>query len=68
MPRCEEAGILGAIAGTVGALQAGEVVKEILGLGRSLSGRLLLYDALDCEWREIAVKRRAVCPNCGQHS
>lgn len=65
-PRCEEAGILGALAGTMGALQAVEVVKELLGLGASLSGRLLLYDALASEFRTIRLKRRADCPCCGQ--
>ncbi|HUZ71381.1 MAG TPA: molybdopterin-synthase adenylyltransferase MoeB, partial [Stellaceae bacterium] len=46
VPRCEEAGILGAIAGVIGTLQATEVLKEVLGLGESLSGHLVVYDAL----------------------
>lgn len=66
MPRCETAGILGALAGTMGTLQATEVVKELLGLGDSLSGRLLIYDALSTEFRKIRLPRRPDCPGCGQ--
>lgn len=65
VPRCEEAGILGAVAGVIGSLQAAEVVKEILGLGESLSGTLLLYDALGATTRRIAFKKRPDCPVCG---
>ncbi len=52
---CAEAGVLGPIAGVIGALQATEVVKEILGLGDSLAGRLLIYDALAARFEQIAV-------------
>jgi adenylyltransferase/sulfurtransferase len=52
---CEEAGILGPIAGVVGTLQATEVVKEILGIGDTLAGRLLIYDALTCRFEIVAV-------------
>ncbi|HUT49304.1 MAG TPA: molybdopterin-synthase adenylyltransferase MoeB [Alphaproteobacteria bacterium] len=65
VPRCEEAGIFGAVAGAVGSLQAAEVLKELLGLGQSMSGRLLLYDALDTTFRVIKVKRDPSCPLCG---
>jgi len=65
VPRCEEAGIFGAVAGAVGSLQAAEVLKEILGLGDTMSGRLLLYDALGTTFRVIKVKRAADCPLCG---
>lgn len=65
IPRCEEAGIFGAVAGVVGALQAAEVIKEILGLGDSLSGRLLLYDALASSFRTIRIHRDPDCPLCG---
>lgn len=65
VPRCEQAGIFGVIAGVVGSLQATEVLKEILGLGESLSGRLLLYDALAATIRHFRVKRRADCALCG---
>ncbi|MEX2200180.1 MAG: molybdopterin-synthase adenylyltransferase MoeB [Dongiaceae bacterium] len=65
VPRCEEAGIIGALAGVMGTLQATEVIKEILGLGRGLSGRLLLYDAMDARFTEIALRRSADCALCG---
>ena len=65
IPRCEEAGILGAVAGVIGTLQATEVLKEILGLGESLSGSLVVYDALSTTFRKIKVKRDAACPLCG---
>lgn len=53
-PSCEEAGIIGALTGVVGALQAMEVIKEIVGFGTGLVGRLLSYDARDARFREIA--------------
>ena len=62
---CAQAGVLGALAGTLGALQATEVVKEILGIGRSLSGRLLTYDALETSFEEMAISKRGDCPTCG---
>lgn len=67
IPRCETAGIFGAVAGVMGSLQATEVLKEALGLGESLSGQLLIYDALDANFRKIRAKRRADCPSCGSH-
>jgi adenylyltransferase/sulfurtransferase len=65
IPRCESAGIFGAVAGVMGSLQATEVLKEILGLGDSLSGQLLIYDALSTAFHKIRVKRRDDCPSCG---
>ena len=65
LPRCEEAGILGPAAGVMGSLMAVEAAKELLGLGESLSGRLLLYDALTSELRPIRVHRRSGCVLCG---
>lgn len=65
IPSCAEAGVLGSLAGTLGAMQATEAVKEILGIGDSLAGRLLLYDALATEWRTIRVRRDPACPLCG---
>jgi adenylyltransferase/sulfurtransferase len=65
IPRCEQAGILGALAGTVGCLQATEVLKELLGIGESLSGHLLIYDALATIFRKIKVKRDPACALCG---
>ncbi len=65
VPSCAQAGVLGALAGTLGALQATEVVKEILGIGKSLSGRLLLYDALSASFDSILVDKQPDCPTCG---
>jgi len=65
IPRCETAGILGAVAGIMGSLQATEVLKELLGLGDTLAGRLMLYDGLSSQIRIVKVKRRADCPACG---
>jgi adenylyltransferase/sulfurtransferase len=65
VPRCEEAGIFGAIAGVMGSLQAAEVLKEILGLGDSLSGRLMLYDGLRGGFTTMKAKRDPNCALCG---
>ncbi|HEV2303414.1 MAG TPA: ThiF family adenylyltransferase, partial [Stellaceae bacterium] len=65
VPRCETAGILGAVAGVIGTLQAVEVLKELLGLGDSLDGTLLLYDALATRFHRIRVAKDADCPTCG---
>lgn len=65
IPRCEEAGILGSIAGVIGILQATEVLKELMGLGESMSGHLLVFDALGMTFRKIRYKRSPTCPLCG---
>ena len=65
VPRCETAGILGAIAGVMGTLQATEVLKELLGIGESLSGRLLVYDALRSDFHRIRLPRDPHCLTCG---
>ena len=68
VPRCEEAGILGAVAGVLGTLQAVEVLKELLALGESLDGTLLLYDAMRARFHPIRIAKDAECPTCGQHA
>ncbi len=65
VPSCSEAGVLGALAGLVGSMQAIEVVKELLGIGESLSGRLLMIDSLASEFRRLTVPRDPDCPLCG---
>jgi molybdopterin-synthase adenylyltransferase len=65
VPRCEEAGILGAVAGVMGTLQAVEVLKELLGLGDSLDGTLLIYDALRAGFHRIRIAKDPACPTCG---
>lgn len=67
VPSCSEAGVFGALAGTLGSLQAVEVLKELLGIGDSLSGRLMLYDALATSFRTVNVKPDPHCPLCGAH-
>jgi molybdopterin/thiamine biosynthesis adenylyltransferase len=67
VPTCSSAGVLGAIAGTMGSLQATEVLKEILGIGDGMAGRLLIYDALSVAFRTVRVKRDPGCPLCGDH-
>jgi len=66
IPSCSEGGVLGALAGAVGSLQAIEVLKELLGVGDSLSGSLLIYDALSTTFRKVRVKRDRACPLCGE--
>ncbi|NBC31352.1 MAG: molybdopterin-synthase adenylyltransferase MoeB [Alphaproteobacteria bacterium] len=63
-PTCEEAGVLGALAGLLGSLQALEVIKELLGFGHGLAGRLLLLDALTYTYRIVRVSRDPACPFC----
>ena len=65
VPSCAEAGVLGAITGIVGSIQATEVFKQILGIGEPLVGRLLLIDALTMEFRMMRVRRDPACPLCG---
>jgi adenylyltransferase/sulfurtransferase len=66
-PPCQEAGILGAVTGVIGTLQATEVVKAILGIGHPLKGKLLLWNALDMSFRTVKVQRNKECPVCGEH-
>ncbi len=66
-PSCAEAGVFGVLPGTVGTIQATEVLKLILGMGKPLIGRLLLYDALDMSLQEIKLRKNPDCPVCGDH-
>jgi adenylyltransferase/sulfurtransferase len=67
VPSCAEAGVLGALCGTIGSIQATEVLKLILGVGDPLAGRLMLYDALSMEVRIVKTRRDPKCPLCGDH-
>lgn len=67
VPRCDTVGIFGAVAGVMGSLQATEVLKEILGLGTSLAGHLLLFDSLDQTFRKIKTTPDPNCPVCSAH-
>ncbi|MGO8869044.1 MAG: HesA/MoeB/ThiF family protein [Alphaproteobacteria bacterium] len=68
IPRCEEAGIFGAVAGVVGSLQAVETLKELLGLGTGLSGQLLIYDGLSATVHKLKVPKAPDCALCGPHA
>jgi molybdopterin/thiamine biosynthesis adenylyltransferase len=67
VPNCAEAGVLGSLTGLVGSIQATETIKLILGIGDSLSSRLLLIDALSMDFREVKIKRNSECPLCGDN-
>jgi adenylyltransferase/sulfurtransferase len=67
VPSCAEGGVLGVLPGLIGSAQAMEAIKLILGIGRPLVGRLAIFDGLEFEWREVAVRRDPECPVCGDH-
>ena len=68
VPTCSEAGVLGAVTGVMGTLQATEALKEILGVGESLSGKLLLWDALATRFRTVRLRQDADCALCGTNA
>jgi adenylyltransferase/sulfurtransferase len=68
VPSCAEAGVMGALAGVMGSLQAVEVIKEIVGAGETMAGRLTIYDALDARFRTLKLRRDPACPLCGEHA
>ena len=65
VPSCQEAGVLGALAGVIGTLQGTEVLKWILGVGELITNRILKYDALRTEFREIPIRKNPRCALCG---
>ena len=65
VPSCQEAGVLGVLPGIIGSIQAIEAIKLIIGKGEPLIGRLLLFDALAMEFREMQVEKDRHCPVCG---
>jgi adenylyltransferase/sulfurtransferase len=67
VPSCAEGGVLGVLPGIIGSVEAVEAIKLILGIGSPLAGRLLLYDALEAEFREVKVRKNPDCPVCGEH-
>jgi adenylyltransferase/sulfurtransferase len=67
VPSCAEGGVLGVLPGIVGAIQAAETLKLIIGKGESLVGRLLLFDALAMRFRELKLRKNPECPVCGEH-
>jgi adenylyltransferase/sulfurtransferase len=67
-PNCSETGVLGAVAGVMGTLQAVEVLKEIVGVGDSLAGKLMIYDALAAQFRTVTVRPDPACRLCGERA
>ena len=64
---CSENGVLAPVVGIIGAVQATEALKVLLGIGDTLGGRLLLLDALTMEWRTLKLRKDQSCPACGAH-
>ncbi|MBI5700173.1 molybdopterin-synthase adenylyltransferase MoeB [Candidatus Saganbacteria bacterium] len=67
VPSCQEAGVLGALAGVIGLIQATETLKLILGIGEPLIGKLIIFNALEMGFRKVKVPRDKDCPVCGEH-
>ncbi len=67
VPSCQEAGVLGAVAGVIGVLQANEALKEILRIGNGMAGRFLVYNALDLSFQELKLQKSSHCPLCGEN-
>ncbi len=67
VPSCSQAGVLGAVAGMLGTIQAAEAIKFLVAKGELLTGRLLTFNALAMEFRTIRIKRNPECPVCGSH-
>ncbi|MBN4081392.1 molybdopterin-synthase adenylyltransferase MoeB [Caldithrix abyssi] len=67
VPSCAEGGVLGVLPGIIGCIQANEAIKIITGIGKTLKGRFLLYDALDLDFQEVSLRRNPACPVCGDH-
>ena len=67
VPNCAEGGVLGILPGLIGTIQATEAVKRIMGVGESLVGRLLLFDALKMSFRELRLKKNPDCPICSEN-
>jgi adenylyltransferase/sulfurtransferase len=66
VPSCSQAGVLGALAGVIGSLQAAEAIKFLLGIGDLLTNALLTHNALTTEFRKVQLKRNPNCPLCGE--
>src|SRR5438046_655553 len=67
VPSCAEGGVLGVLPGIIGSIQAMETIKLILGAGQPLIGRLVLFDALKLQFRELKLEKDPECPVCGAH-
>ena len=68
VPSCQEAGVLGALAGVIGVLQAVETIKLLLGIGDTLEGHLMIFDALKMSFRKVRVRKDPECALCGENA
>ena len=66
VPNCQEGGVLGVLAGVIGNLQVVEVLKLVLGIGKPLVGKLIIYDALNTEFRNLRLRKDENCPICSE--
>ena len=66
VPNCQEGGVLGVLAGVIGNLQVVEVLKLVLGIGKTLVGKLIIYDALNTEFRNLRLRKDTNCPICSE--
>lgn len=67
VPSCSEAGVIGVLPGIIGTIQANETIKLILGIGEVLKGRLLTFDALKMQFKELKLRKDDKCPVCSEH-
>ena len=67
VPSCAEGGVLGVLCASIGSIQVNEAIKLITGIGESLVGRLMIYDALDMTYRSVTVRKDPECPVCGKN-
>jgi adenylyltransferase/sulfurtransferase len=67
VPSCAEGGVLGVLCGSIGSIQVNEAIKLITGIGETLVGRLMIYDALDMTYRPVKVRKDPECPVCGKN-
>ncbi|WP_298437261.1 molybdopterin-synthase adenylyltransferase MoeB [Geobacter sp.] len=67
IPTCSQAGVIGVLPGVIGSIQATEAIKFLLGKGELLAGHILMYDALEMNFRKVQIKRNAKCPICGEN-
>ena len=67
VPSCSEAGVLGVLPGIVGSIMAAEAIKVILGLGNTLVNRLLMFDAVEMDFRKVKLRKDPECPVCGDN-
>src|SRR6476646_7527129 len=68
VPRCGEGGMLGVLCASIGSIQVNEAIKLLTGIGDPAVGKLVIYDALELEWRTLKVRKDPNCALCGEHA